>query len=133
MTALRAFFQHNRRLAALLIALALCMKALVPAGYMLDGNAKVLTVHICADSLGHVITKNIVVPQSGHDDTRKAHADSPCHFTALGHASLGGADPIQLALALLFILAAGFLPLVAAPLAPVSHLRPPLRGPPLSA
>ena len=134
MHVLRAFLARHRAFAAIIIAAALCMKALVPAGFMIDGGAKVLTIHICADSLGHVVTRQIAIPQSGHgDDSKKAHADSPCAFSALGHAVIGGADPIQLALALLFILGLGFAPLTAPRLQPVFHLRPPLRGPPAQA
>jgi len=129
MNALRAFFLSHHRVAALLIAAALCMKALVPAGYMIDGGARMLTIRVCADSLGHVVTRQISVQQSGHDN-HKAHADSPCAFTALSHATMGGADPIQLALALGFILALGFVAVVPAAPRRISHLRPPLRGPP---
>jgi len=125
----RAFFLSHRRLAALLIALALCMKALIPAGYMLGGDARTITVQICADSLGHVITKQIAVGHKDHGSD-KAKADSPCAFTALGHGMLGGADPIQLALALLFILTLAFAPLLRARARRIAYLRPPLRGPP---
>jgi hypothetical protein len=52
MELLRAFFRDHRRLAALLVALALCVKALVPAGYMPGAHGKVLTVEICADASG---------------------------------------------------------------------------------
>jgi len=129
MTALRAFFLHHRRMAALLIALALAMKALVPAGFMLGGDTHVLTVQICADALGQQITQKIVLPSS-HSGEEKARSDSPCHFTALGHAMLGGADPVLLALALVFILALGFAPVLAPAPRRIAFLRPPLRGPP---
>jgi hypothetical protein len=129
MTILRAFFLSHRRLAALLIAVALCMKALFPAGFMLGSDARVLTVQICADSLGHTITRQIAVGQKGHSsDAGKSH--EPCAFTALGHALLGGADPVQLALALLFILTLAFAPHLPAAPGRIAYLRPPLRGPP---
>ena len=51
MYAFRAFLLHHRRFAALLVAAALCLKALVPAGYMVSSEARVLTVQICADTL----------------------------------------------------------------------------------
>lgn len=127
MTYLRAFFLSHRRVAALLVALSLCMKALIPAGYMLGSETKTITVQICADSLGHQFTKQIDV---GHKDSGKSKADAPCAFTALTHGALGGADPILLAAALLFILALAFAPLLALAPKRVHHLRPPLRGPP---
>jgi hypothetical protein len=123
----RAYFLHHRRAAALLIALALCMKALIPAGYMLGGGVKTITVLICADSLGHQITKQIDV---AHKDKGTAKADAPCAFTALTDGGLGGVDPIQLALGLLFILALALLPLLPAAQKRIRHIRPPLRGPP---
>ncbi len=133
MQLLRAFFLHHRRMAALLIALTLAMKALVPAGFMLGGDSRVITVQICADALGQQITQKIVLPlnqSGGHSGEDKAKTDSPCHFTALGHAMLGGADPVLLALALVFILALGFAPVLAPAPRRIAFLRPPLRGPP---
>lgn len=129
MQPLRAFFLHHRRMAALLIALTLAMKALVPAGFMLGGDSRVITVQICADALGQQITQKIVLPSS-HSGEEKAKSDSPCHFTALSHAMLGGADPVLLALALVFILALGFAPVLAPAPRRIAFLRPPLRGPP---
>ena len=41
--------REHRRLAAILVALALCMKALVPAGFMIGASARLITVEICAD------------------------------------------------------------------------------------
>lgn len=130
MKALRAFFLHHRCLAAVLVMAALCMKALVPAGYMLGQGTQTLTVEICADSIGQHIVKQITVPQSGHS-SEKDKGDSPCHFTALGHAALGGADPVLLALALVFIVAMGFAAVARSAPRRVSYLRPPLRGPPI--
>lgn len=130
MHAFRAFFLHHRRMAALLIALALAMKALVPAGFMLGADRHVLTVQICADTLGHQITQTITLPSTGHPAEEKAKSDSPCHFSALGHAMLGGADPALLVLALAFILALGFAPAPIPAPRRIAFLRPPLRGPP---
>lgn len=136
MSRLRAFFLKHSWLVAMLVALALAMKLLIPAGFMLgQSGARTLTVLICADSPGHAVTKQIIVARSGArsgpgDNGKQVAADGACPFTALGHGLIGGADPVQLALALLFILALAFAPLVPARARPVLHLRPPLRGPP---
>lgn len=136
MHALRHLFLHQRWLAALVVAAALAMKALIPAGYMVGNEgSRVLTIQICADSLGQKISRQIIVPMAAHLPGGKAHdgkakAESPCAFSALGHAALGGADPVQLAAALLFVLALGFAPLVPAAPRRLAFLRPPLRGPP---
>ena len=98
---------------------------------MVRSEAHVLTVQICADSLGHVVIKQIIIaPNDQPADSHKAKADAPCPFMVLGHCLLGSIDPVQLALALLIILELGFAPLVPASPRRIFHLRPPLRGPP---
>jgi hypothetical protein len=135
MMGLRAILLGRKRLALLLIAVALAMKALVPGGYMLGAHDQVLTISICADSSGTQQTRQIVVPREGGEkDTVSQHAKSgPCAFSALGMAGLTGADPVLLALALAAILAIGLAPRTSPTLQPRAHLRPPLRGPPLLA
>ena len=134
MNCFRAFFVNNRRLAALLVAAALCLKAVVPVGYMIDAGAKVLTVHICADQIAGVATKQITIPMAGKGDAGgKGHADAPCPYASLSHAALGTADPLQLVLALAFILALGFLPGAPMAIRRFAHWHPPLRGPPATA
>jgi hypothetical protein len=133
MAKLRALLRTHRRLAALLLALALCMKALVPAGYMVGGGAKVLTIEICADTLGAKLTRQIVVPH--HAAPGEAQGDhgksgAACPYAGLAMAGLAGVDGVLLALALGFILALGFAPSRPPRLARQAHFRPPLRGPP---
>ena len=131
MFALRAYFRHYHRLAMLLFAAAMCMKALVPAGYMVRSDARVLTVQICTDSLSHQASQQIAIGQADHPaDSTSAKADASCPFMVLGHCLLGSIDPLQLALALAFILALGFAPQASASPVRPTHLRPPLRGPP---
>jgi hypothetical protein len=130
----RALIRQHRHIAMMIVALALCMKALVPTGYMLGSSgARFLTVQICSDGLQlHKVTQ-IAIPiqgnsQDGHGEHGKA--DSPCAYSALSMASLGGADAPLLAIALAFILVLGFVAIAPTPLEQISHLRPPLRGPP---
>ncbi len=136
MNLIRAFLARHRAVAVLLIAAALCMKAVVPAGYMLHMGDRVMTVAICADAQGGQLTRQIVLPGSGksHEGTDgSGKADSTCPFSALSFASMSGADPVLLASVLIFILALGFAALdVTRPVRKV-RLRPPLRGPPLLA
>jgi len=129
----RAFLRTHRRLAAALLALALCMKVLVPAGFMVGQNSTVLTIEICADASGGHVTTQIVVPHAGkHGETQgeAGKSSAACPYAGLSMAGLSGADPVLLALALTFILAIGFAPIRIAPPRRILHIRPPLRGPP---
>ena len=136
MQTLRAFFQAHRRLAVLLLAAALAMKALVPGGYMLGQQSRVLTIEICADTMGAKITRQIVVAHQGKPgeaQTAQAKGDGTCAFSSLALASLGGADAALLAVALAFIIALGFTPTAQPRPRRGAYLRPPLRGPPAHA
>ena len=129
---LRTLAGRNRAFAALL-ALALAMKALVPAGYMALPGAQLLSVSICADASGGAELHQIAIPMKGDPAPAGGeHGKSavPCAFSALSMASLGGADAPLLALALAFVLVAGLIAATPPPASAQAHLRPPLRGPP---
>lgn len=128
---MRSFLRQHRALALMLVLAALCMKAVVPTGFMIGTQSKTLTVLICDESFGNHAAKQIAVPMkpgSGKPASKGMNGD--CPFASQGMAALPGIDPIQLALALLFILALGFAPVSVPQPRRLSHLRPPLRGPP---
>lgn len=129
MNAVRALLFDYRRLALGLVVVALLIKALIPAGYMLSDRAgHILTITICGDASGQSLTKQIEVPSQGKSD--HANAEATCAWGLLAMAALSGADVLLLAAALAFILALGFM--ASRPVLPVrrGRLRPPLRGPP---
>lgn len=115
-----------------IVALALFARAVVPTGYMIGSSAQtLLTVEICGGVTG--ATTQVELPGDGasHDPSdSRSKADSPCAFTALAMASLGGVDVLLLAIALAFILALGLAPSAQKPRSGFDHVRPPLRGPP---
>lgn len=130
---MRTFLNDHRKLALLLVALTLAMKVMIPTGYMIGSQGKVLTVQICADGSGEHLTKQIVIPvegKSSSDHGNQGKADQTCPFAGLSMASLGSVDPALLLIALAFILALGFAPTRAPHPKSASYLRPPLRGPP---
>ncbi len=129
MMRLRACLLSRRGPAFALLALVLAVKALVPAGYMIDGDARGVTVRICADAAASVHAVVIPGKQRGDAD-QPGHDQQACPFAALGHAALGGADPLLLAAALVFILLIGLVPVPAAAPRASARLRPPLRAPP---
>lgn len=137
MSRLRAAIFTHARLILVLLALALAVKAAVPAGYMLSsGGGRFLTVTICADASGVPKQMQIALPENrdaGSDHAKEGAKGQPCAFSGLGHTAIGGADPVLLAAALVFILLVGLAPLPALPVREAPFLRPQLRGPPLPA
>lgn len=136
MHATRALILKRRQFALVLVALALCMKALLPAGYMVSDSARVFTITICSDATGERIATEITIPAKGgseHQDADHGKGDAQCPFSSLSMAATGGADAPLLALALAFIIALGFLPAPGLPLRRAHYLQPPLRGPPATA
>lgn len=133
---LRALIRDYRILVILLMACALAVKALVPQGYMIGGGQKLLSVQLCLDGITHK-SVTIALPAKGTGDDKGKGAPAPatehCAFTALSMDALGGADAPLLAIALAFILAAGLAPLYSVLRDSKAYLRPPLRGPPLTA
>ncbi|MBA3055476.1 MAG: hypothetical protein FP826_11205 [Sphingomonadales bacterium] len=131
MTSVRAFLLNHRRFAALLIALALCMKVALPAGFMLGTGSMQLTIEIC-NSQGQPVLSQIAVPLDGKSAPGQAQhkGSSDCPFSALSMATMAGADALLIGAALAFIIALGFAPVASAPLLRIPFLSPPLRGPP---
>lgn len=131
MPALRALIRNHRQLAILLLVVALCLKAAIPAGFMLSSSASTtVMITICADSTGAPQAMQMVIPAKHSEKTGEAGKTGHCAFGGLSQAMLGGADAFLLALAFAYILVLGLAPVRHALFAQISHLRPPLRGPP---
>ena len=127
----RRFILSHPRLAAALIALALAMKVAVPAGFMPVAAPGQLMVLVCTEFGPQHVAIDVPGMPAKSDDGAKT--DQPCAFGGLGLAWLPGADALLLAAALVFILALGFVAVAVPLLARTPYLRPPLRGPPLTA
>lgn len=135
MNAVRALIRDHRRLAMALVVLAFCIKAIVPAGFMVShASPTLLTISVCSEITGAHKTVNIVVPPK---DDGSEYADeakgSHCAFAGLGHMALSGADLVLLAMAFAVVLALGLAPVTCPPFRRISYLQPPLRGPPAAA
>ena len=87
MNALRTLLHRRHALAMLVIVVALAVKAIVPAGYMLGepSGTRTITVMLCADQ--NASAMKIVLPtgdtSQSHGDTSHKAKDSPCAFGAL--------------------------------------------------
>tara|TARA_R110002033_G_scaffold15886_2_gene44462 strand:+ start:509 stop:922 length:414 start_codon:yes stop_codon:yes gene_type:complete len=137
MIAFRRIFRACPCLLALVCFAVLAMKILVPPGYMVSQDTKTFTVKIC-DGIGNS-QSTIEIPFDAKTAGQEQHdgagdpSGTTCSFAGFSQLVATGADPIQLALAILFILLAG-LQLLQMPLPGVAdRLRPPLRGPPVIA
>ncbi len=130
MRALRAILLQKRGLALTLLALALCMKALVPAGFMIETQAKSLTVLVCADASGARSAIEVAIPHAERKHGAEVKSHEACPFSVLSLASTGGIDPIQLAIALALILLLGVFGTPRLRLVPLRHVLPPQCGPP---
>lgn len=142
MQSLRSALLKQPLLAATVLLAALLVRMLVPAGFMPVVEDGRLTLAICsgygpvaAAPAAHGMDHGGGHAMAGmtHHEDPQHQAQNPCAFADLAVPALGGADPIQLAAALLFIVAAALLPRRQVAPRAASHLRPPLRGPPLTA
>ncbi|MBB3862229.1 hypothetical protein GGQ88_003527 [Novosphingobium hassiacum] len=106
------------------------MKALVPAGFMVEARATSLTVLVCADSTGARGAIEVAIPKAERKHGADAKSHEACPFSVLSLASTGGTDSIQLAIALALILLLGVLATPRLRLVPMRHVLPPQCGPP---
>jgi len=136
MSALRALIREHRHLAMVLLVTAFFIKAIVPAGFMVSqANDTVLAISICSDANSQLASMQMVIPakETGSGHPGSADPADHCAYSGLSHAALGGTDAILLAIAFAFILVLGLAPSPRLPFGQVTHLRPPLRGPPAAA
>jgi hypothetical protein len=158
---LRHLLRRNALAAWAVIASALLMKAIVPAGFMPMMTTDGLAIVLCSGMAGGTTTATPPGPaaampgmahsgmahpdralpdeahpadmgHSRHGEQTPAKPDVPCAFAGLTAPSLGGVDIVLLAAAFAAILAAALLPRPTPPIVRRAFLRPPLRGPPAS-
>lgn len=129
---LRDLVLANRPFAGAILVLALMMKVVIPAGFMPTVSNDQIVASICSGTGPMTMAMPIPGLQHGKSDGsgHQDKAEQPCIFAGLSAPALTGADPLLLAITILFILVLGLrsmaLPASTAP----PHLRPPLRGPP---
>lgn len=107
MRSFRILLKRNWTFTLALVLFAVALKALVPAGFMIEGTGRSLTILVCADSTGAHSTIKVSVPQPASKSPALAKVHETCAFSSLGFAALAAADPLQLALALAFIVGLG--------------------------
>lgn len=131
--ALRRHCLRHRHLAAWLVVLALAARLLVPAGFMPVAANGGVTMMLCT-GMGPVTATPHAMPGMRHGAPAKqdghGKAEAPCAFSSVTAPTLGGADPLLLAAAILFVMAVAIRRRTPLRMALREHLRPPLRGPP---
>jgi hypothetical protein len=136
MRAFRTFRRANRFVAAMLFALALSMKLIVPQGFMPSHatGTRYLTITLCLDGVDHRTTRIAVGgegPSGGQNDGQPL-PDQHCAFTALAMGALGASAlsiaPLRAAILPVRAILADALAQVGRP----ASLPPPSRGPPSS-
>lgn len=131
---LRRLLLSHRAIAGLVIALALAMKVLMPAGFMPTMTDGRMVVSVCSGTGS--TTMVVTIPGMKHGDGEPrgdGKPEAPCAFAGLSMPSLAAADPLVLALAILFVMATGLRPITVLRVAAPQFLRPPLRAPPTTA
>ena len=110
----------------------LTRKVLVPGGFMPGFNKGTFTAEICAEWSGTDPIAQLVSThhKSGKDHKEHTRASHVCPYATLVMAAVSGADAALVLQTLTYILALGFMPVVAPVLQRAAKLRPPLRGPP---
>ncbi len=140
-------FRHllaQRHLAVLICAAALLLKLLVPTGYMIASDHGRFSITICSGmatqptamampGMDHAMTMAHGTMPDTDRSTDHGKSEMPCAFAGLSAQVMGAVDVVLLAIALAAVAVMALLatPAVAPRAAP--YLRPPLRGPPLSA
>ncbi|WP_375249627.1 hypothetical protein [Sphingomonas sp.] len=131
MNFLRRLVLAHRLLTGVTIALALMLKIAIPVGFMPTVSNGQIVISVCSGM--EPATMVMTIPGLDHKSDKNGHhgkTEQPCAFAGLSAPSLAAADPILLAVAILFVLALGTRPLTLPATKAGSHLRPPLRGPP---
>jgi hypothetical protein len=131
-TALRRNLTGHRWLAAAIIAVALLMRVLVPAGYMAARTASGITIELCSGVSASAPTGTAMsaMHHGGEKPGHHAQPELPCAFAAVAVPSLAAADPLIFAIAIGFIFAVMLPPRLRLSVTSATFLRPPLRGPP---
>ena len=130
MNGLRTFISHRSGAIALLLACALALKLLVPAGYMPAPGQ--LSIQLCT---GEGV-RTVLIDRDGQripdGQPHQASPAMPCAYAGLAAPILSATPPALLVIAILFVLATGIRPASAPTRQRSAPPRPPGRAPPIA-
>lgn len=130
MRTLRQFFRDRPAFAAVLLAAALCLKIVLPAGYMPSSSGGEQIVALCSSSASAGATVKIHIPGRSGDDDAFGSARHSCAFAPLAALALDPVPPAIILAALLFVFIAAILRMPLELAAVGAQIRPPSQGPP---
>lgn len=135
-SALRRLLLEHRLLCGCLIAAALLMKAVLPAGFMPMQSGGTVVLGFCSGYGPKPMAMPMAMPMKedrSSPDEHQPRAEMPCAFGGLAMPGLAAVDPTLLALAIAFVLERAVRTATILPTIVRVYLRPPLRGPPRAA
>ena len=133
MSNLRRITLRHPHWAFWLVLLALLMRVSVPAGFMPVFANDAITLEPCSGSGPEKMAMAMPGMADHHSDKDHSGGTSmPCGFGGHAPSAMSLADPILVALAIIFIIATGFRVGESRPALARHFLRPHLRGPPAS-
>lgn len=109
--------------------MALLLKIVVPAGYMVSGDGGRVTVTLCSGVAPPAMAGHGGMAGHGRSQDHD-RVEMPCAFAGLSVPAMGPVDPIVFAGFVAFVMAALLLPVAVPAPCRFPRLRPPLRGPP---
>lgn len=136
----RTLIATNRSFTLLLLALALLLRFVVPSGFMPVFEHGRVAILLCPGTSpamalmsGPTVSEPAAASKAGHPlgHGQGGKLEAACPYAGLAMPVAGGADPVQLATALLYILALGFAATALSFVGSAFRLRPPARGPPI--
>jgi hypothetical protein len=131
---LRRLLLEHRLLCGCLIAAALLMKAVLPAGFMPMQSGGTIVLGFCSGYGPKTMAVSIPMKDDrSSPDEHQPKTGMPCAFSGLAMPGLAAVDPALLALAIAFVLERAIRTATILPRIVRVYLRPPLRGPPLAA
>lgn len=111
----------------MLLAAALCLKIVLPAGYMPAASGSDLVVALCSSTGSEGATVTVSIP---HKDAQDDSVQDSCAFAPLAAVSLGSVPPAVAVAALLFAFVAAILRRPLELRRVEARSRPPSQGPP---
>ena len=136
MSVLRRLLLEHRLLCGCVIAAALLMKAVLPAGFMPMQSGGTIVLGFCSGYGPKSMAMPMAIPMKedrSSPDEHQPKTEMPCAFSGLAMPGLAAVDPALLALAIAFVLERAIRTATILPRIVRVYLRPPLRGPPRAA